>query len=92
MELVGEENRARFSIRHFGISNENVSFFSPSTAAVELLVFPQSNKSHQVSQFHITNWAPDGSCSKINTMTDVIDEVGKVQRKTGNHPIITHCR
>ena len=52
----------------------------------------QSNKSHQVNQFHITNWAPDGHCSNIKSVTDVIEEVGKVQRRTGNHPIVVHCR
>ncbi|CAI8025865.1 Receptor-type tyrosine-protein phosphatase alpha [Geodia barretti] len=51
----------------------------------------KSNKSHQVTQFHITNWAPDGNCSNIKTVTDVIEEVGKVQRRTGNHPIMVHC-
>ena len=40
-----------------------------------------------MSQFHITNWAPDGSCSNLKTVTDVIEEVAKVQRRTGNHSI-----
>jgi protein tyrosine phosphatase len=51
----------------------------------------KSNKSHQLTQFHITNWEPDGNCSNIKTVTDVIEEVGKVQRRTGNHPIMVHC-
>ena len=42
--------------------------------------------------FHITNWGPDGSCSNLKTVTDVIEEVGKVQRRTGNQPIVIHCR
>ena len=25
-------------------------------------------------------------------MTDVIEEVGKIQRRTGNNPILVHCR
>ena len=45
-----------------------------------------------MTQFHITNWAPDGNCSNIKTVTDAIEEVGKVQRRTGNHPIMVHCR
>ena len=52
----------------------------------------QSGRTQQVSQFHITNWAPDGSCPSLKTVTDVIDEVGKVQRRTGNRPIVVHCR
>ena len=52
----------------------------------------QSRETLNVSQFHITNWAPDGSCSNIKTVTDVIDEIIKVQIRTGNKPITIHCR
>ena len=52
----------------------------------------QSAKAHQVTQMHITNWAPDGSCPNLKAIIDVIDEVGKVQRKTDNKPIVVHCR
>ena len=45
-----------------------------------------------MSLFHITNWAPDGNCGNLKTVTDVIEEVGKVQRRTGNNPILVHCR
>ena len=46
----------------------------------------------QVTQFHVTNWSPDGTCSNLNVLTDVIEEVAKVQRRTGNNPILVHCR
>ena len=52
----------------------------------------QSTQIHQVTQFHITNWTPDGVCANLATITDVIEEVDKVQRWTGNHPIVVHCR
>ena len=52
----------------------------------------QSGSVQQVSQFHITNWAPDGSCANLKTVSSVVDEMTKVQRKTGNHPIAIHCR
>ena len=52
----------------------------------------QSGKAHQVMQFHIVNWGPDGRCSNLKTVTDVIEEVSKVQRRTGNNPIVVHCR
>ena len=52
----------------------------------------QSGKAHQVIQFHIHNWRPDGHCSNFRAVTDVIEEVGKVQRRTGNRPILIHCR
>ena len=37
--------------------------------------FSQSGSAHQVKQFHITNWAFDGSCSNLSTVTDVIEQV-----------------
>ena len=53
----------------------------------------QSSKSeYQVTQFHITNWDPQGKCSNPQTIISVVDEVYKVQRRTGNHPIVVHCR
>ena len=54
--------------------------------------FFQSGKAHQVSQFHIVNWNADGRCSNLKTITDVIEEVTKVQMRTGNNPIVVHCR
>ena len=47
---------------------------------------------HQVSQFQITNWAPDGSCGKLNSVSRVVEEMNKIQRRTGNHTITVHCR
>ena len=54
--------------------------------------FLLQSSNHHVSQFHITNWAPDGSCCNLKTVIDVIEEVSKVQRRTGNQPIVMHCR
>ena len=45
-----------------------------------------------MTQFHVTNWSPDGTCSNLKVITDVIEEVAKIQRKTGNNPILVHCR
>ena len=45
-----------------------------------------------MTQFHITNWSPDGVCANLATITEVIEELDKVQRRTGNHPIVVHCR
>ena len=53
---------------------------------------PKSQHSYQVTQFHVTNWSPDGTCSNLKVITDVIEEVAKVQRRTGNNPILVHCR
>ena len=50
----------------------------------QMFLLLQSNNAHPVSQFHITKWASDGSCSNMRTVTDVTEEVSKVQRRTGN--------
>ena len=60
--------------------------------AVWFYLLLQSWKAHQVTQFHIINWEPDGRCSNLNTIIDVIKEVTKLQMRTGNHPIVVHCR
>ena len=53
----------------------------------------QSGKTqHQVTQFHIRNWNPQGKCSNPQTIISVIEEVSKVQRRTDNKPIVIHCR
>eukprot|EP00731_Ephydatia_muelleri_P019106 Em0011g1146a len=55
------------------------------------LAAAKSTQIQQVTQFHITNWSPDGVCTNLATITDVIEEVDKVQRRTGNQPIVVHC-
>lgn len=52
----------------------------------------QSGEAHQVTQFHIVNWEPSGRCSNLRTIIDVIEEVIMVQMRTGNYPIVVHCR
>jgi hypothetical protein len=44
-----------------------------------------------VTQFHITCWAPDGQCSNLRSIVDVVEDIAKVQRRTGNKPIFVHC-
>ena len=45
-----------------------------------------------MTQFHITCWAPDGQCSNLKAVVDVIEEVAKVQRRIGSKPVFVHCR
>lgn len=52
----------------------------------------KNEKPHPVTQFHIHNWMPDGQCSNLMTITRLLDEVTRNQIKTGNHPIVVHCR
>ena len=51
----------------------------------------QTQKAHKVTQFHITCWRPDGHCSNLKSVTDVIEEMTKVQIRSGNKPIVVHC-
>ena len=44
-----------------------------------------------MTQFHITCWSPDGHCSNLKSVTDVIEEMTKVQIRSGNKPIVVHC-
>jgi len=60
-----------------------------STRMQELM---QTQKTHAVTQFHITSWLPDGHCSNMRSVVDVIEEMTKVQMRTSNGPIFVHCR
>ena len=44
-----------------------------------------------MTQFHITCWTADGHCSNLKSITDVIEEMTKVQIRSGNKPIVVHC-
>ena len=56
-----------------------------------MFLLSQSQKAHHVTQFHITCWTPDGHCFNLKSITDVIEEMTKVQMKSGNRPIVVHC-
>ena len=95
VELLREERQQGFVLRILSVQHSKVTTHTCFTETQHHLVsiyFSQSGSSQEVSQFHITNWAPDGSCSSLKTVIDVIEEVSKVQRRTGNQPIVMHCR
>ena len=52
----------------------------------------QSGEGYQVMQLHITNWSPDGHCKDHSCVTDIIAEMSRIQMRTGNRPIVVHCR
>ena len=54
-------------------------------------IFTQTEQAHKVTQFHITCWRPDGHCSNLKSIVDVIEEITKVQIRSGNRPIVVHC-
>ena len=104
VDIIGKEEFPEFIMRKLVVSNfkaslkfrGNFSVFSHYYLISELCVtnidIHQTHQSHQVTQFHVTNWSPDGTCSNLKVLTDVIEEVAKVQRRTGNNPILVHCR
>ena len=57
-----------------------------------IIVLFKSGKTHQVTHYHITCWSPNGKCSNLRCVVDVIEELAKVQRRTDNKPIFVHCR
>ena len=51
----------------------------------------QTQSVHQVTQLHITNWTASGQCSNLESIIYVIEEMTKVQIRSGNKPIVVHC-
>ena len=51
----------------------------------------QTQKARDVTQLQITNWNPKGQCSNLKSIIDVIEEMTKVQIRSGNKPIVVHC-
>ena len=45
-----------------------------------------------MTQFHIRNWSLQGKCSNVHAIINVVEEMYRVQRKTGNNPVVVHCR
>ena len=57
---------------------------------LQFTIILQFSQPHHVSQFQITDWTADCRCGDINTLITVIDQMAKVQRRTGNNPIVVH--
>lgn len=51
----------------------------------------QPQDSRMVSQFHFTKWSKTTPPEETRPMIDLIDELQRVQRKSGNMPITVHC-
>ena len=89
--MLGEEAMEGFTIRTLRVINKKVGS-SCGGLKVTSSVLLQSGKGHDVVQLHMTNWPRDGRCSNLTSIIDVISEMSKVQRRTGNNPIVVHCR
>ena len=93
VDLMEEKPVKGFVMRTLVVINEKVNLYTKHRS--NLIIVPpvqQTTSAHQVVQLHMTNWSPDGSCSHLATITSVMNEMSAIQRRTGNHPIIVHCR
>ena len=45
-----------------------------------------------VKQFVIQDWPPTGQVTQPQTIIQVIEEVIRVQQRTGGGPVVVHCR
>ena len=52
----------------------------------------QCERVHKFTQFEIKQWTSDNLCSSPKVVTDVINLMNSVQRRTGNKPIVVHGR
>ncbi|XP_064386406.1 uncharacterized protein LOC135334956 isoform X2 [Halichondria panicea] len=51
----------------------------------------KTKKPLQIIQIQILDWKSTGACANFKIITDVNEEVVKVQRRTGNKAIVVHC-
>ena len=97
VQLLGQEDQTGFVLHNFTITNSKVWLHTSCISYVTVFsqhhccthihtLCVQSRETLNVSQFHITNWAPDGSCSIIKTVADVIDELSKFRLELATNP------
>ena len=51
----------------------------------------QPQESRMLTQFHYTHWPKATPPEDTHPILDLIDELQRVQRKSGNGPITVHC-
>ncbi|XP_064386119.1 sushi, von Willebrand factor type A, EGF and pentraxin domain-containing protein 1-like isoform X4 [Halichondria panicea] len=51
----------------------------------------KTKQTQQIIQIQILDWKSTGACANLKIVTDVNEEVIKVQRRTGNKAIVVHC-
>ena len=92
VSTVSVDTNDDLSKRSLTIKDPKVDF-SSSTLNVKLLAsiyFSQSGQVQKVTQFQVEHWNGEGMCSNSRALIDVIDQMGVVQRRNGNKPIVAH--
>ena len=62
------------------------------TIVMMICMHVQCGRVHKFTQFEIKQWTSDNLCSTPKVITDVINQMNSVQRRTGNKPIVVHGR
>ncbi len=80
-------------MRQLSVLNKKVCYsYNLCLLLYRFLIFLQTKKTLQIVQIQILDWKSTGACANFKIITDVNEEVVKVQRRTGNKAIVVHCR
>ena len=94
VELMNEEDNSGYVLRTFCVQHAKACCLllrCLQTITLRFLFHSfQFSKSHQVHQFHISGWNVSRHCGDVKTVIAVIDEIARVQRRTGNSAIVVH--
>ena len=58
----------------------------------DLFIQRDTSVSHFINHYQFMTWPKNGAPKSGSGMIDLIDQVTRNQQKTGNKPIIVHCR
>jgi len=90
VNIIGAQEAKEFTTRVFKVTDGKVGLLLFNNVVLCFLL--QSNVTHQVTQFHMHSWGPHKSPASNAGILAMIEEIQKVQRSTGNKPIVVHCR
>ena len=86
-----DRTEGTYVIRKFKIcSLDNVRWPHPS--ALLILPPPQPQDNRMITQFHYLMWPNRAAPENTKSIVELIDELQRVQRKSGNGPITVHCQ
>ena len=74
------------------LHNDNDQTISNSVRPSGILYLLQDDSSIPVKQFQYTGWPEEGVPDVGSGLIDVIGQVQKWQRSSGDRPVVVHCR
>ena len=89
-----DRNESTYIIRKFKIcSIDNVGDSSPPHPTVKIRSpRPQPQDNRMITQFHYLMWPNRAAPENTKSIVELIDELQRMLRKSGNGPITVHCR